>query len=156
MMRDSYTIRLEPVELTYEELEPLYRLHYAEMQARLAEQGILVSSYNPRLDEYFKAGAGGWLLTFVLRVAGVAVGYSNIYLTHDMHNRDFIAQEDTIYVLPEHRNGAGRLLAKAVYAELKGRGVKRLSVDTTTDLRVHKWLARQGYKHAAHRMILTF
>lgn len=151
-----YTTSLESFVSTYPELEPLYRQHYRAMQERLSGQGVPLSDYNPRLSEYVKASAGGWLLTFVLRFDGVAVGYSNIYLTSDMHNQDLIAQEDTIFVVPEHRNGAGRRLARAVYDELKRRGVKRLNVDTTTDLRVHKWLSRQGYKHVAHRMTLIF
>ena len=113
------------------------------------------SPFNPRVDEYSRASNGGWLLTFVLRDDGRAVGYCNVYVTQDMHNRDVIAQEDTIYVLPEHRNGAGRMLARAVHEELRKRGVLRLNITTSTDLRVSKWLARQGYRHTAHCMTLN-
>lgn len=151
----SYSVQTETFEGTYLELEPLYRQHYAEMCKRLEAEGLETSPYNPRLDEYAKASRGGWLLTFVLRFEGNAVGYSNIYVTNDMHNHDLIAQEDTIYVVPEHRNGSGRQLARAVHTELKLRGVKKLNVTTATDLRVSKWLARQGYKHTAHCMTLT-
>ena len=152
----KYEVHLERFDDTYTELEPLYRQHYSAMRDRKAELGISISDYFPRLDEYVKAASGGWLLTFVLRLEGKAVGYSNIYVTNDMHNHDKIAKEDTIYVTPEHRNGSGRLLARAVHEELKKRGVKRLDVTTSTDLRVAKWLQRQGYKHTAHEMTLTF
>lgn len=152
----TYKVSLESFDATYKELEPLYRQHYAQMKARLSEAGIERSDYNPRLAEYSKASNGGWLLTFVMRHDGRAVGYSNIYVTNDMHNNDPIAQEDTIYVVPDHRNGSGRLLAEAVKTELRSRGVKRLNVTTATDLRVSKWLKRQGFKHAAHCMTLTF
>lgn len=152
----TYAISIEPFDACYAELEPLYRQHYAAMRQRKAELGIETSDYAPRLDEYVKASRGGWLLTFVLRADGKAVGYSNIYVTSDMHNQDKIAKEDTIYVVPEHRNGSGRSLARAVHQELKARGVKRLDVTTATDLRVAKWLQRQGYKHTAHEMTLTF
>lgn len=140
---------------TYQELEPLYRKHYAEMQSRLKADGVTVSDYNPRLDQYEKFGNEGWLLTFVLRDENKAIGYSNIYVTADMHNHDKIAQEDTIYVLPEYR-GNGRILIKAVHAELKARGVKRMHVTTMTDLRVAKLLERMGYKHTAHHMTVEF
>ena len=60
------------------------------------------------LDEYEKASRGGWLLTFVLLAEKIPVGHCNVYITNDMHNNDLIAQEDTIYVLPEHRNGVGK------------------------------------------------
>ena len=152
----TYAVSLETIEQSYAELEPLYRQHYAAMRERMAAQGVQMSSYNPRFEQYDKASKEGWLLTFVLRSDGKAVGYSNIYVTNDMHNGDLIAQEDTIYVVPEHRNGSGRLLARFVHADLKARGVKRLNVTTATDLRVSKWLERQGYKHTAHCMTLTF
>lgn len=148
-------VTVERFRETYKELEPLYRKHYAEMQARLAADGVTVSEYNPRLDQYCKFGDEGWLLTFVLRDEGRAVGYSNIYVTADMHNHDPIAQEDTIYVLPEFR-GNGRILIKAVHAELKARGCKRMHVTTMTDLRVAKLLQRMGYKHTAHHMTVEF
>ena len=152
----NYEIRLEKFKETYSELEPLYRQHYSEMVERLAEQGVQYSPYNPRLDEYIRAGEGGWLLTFVLRLDGKAVGYSNVYITNDMHNQDLIAQEDTVFVLKEHRTGWGRKLIRAVHEELEKRGVKRLNITTATDLRVSKLLSRMGYQHTAHAMTVTF
>jgi GNAT superfamily N-acetyltransferase len=153
----NYEITLEKFRDTYAELEPLYRQHYSEMVERLKADGVEnYSPYNPRLDEYVRASDGGWLLTFVLRLDGQAVGYSNVYITNDMHNHDLIAQEDTVYVLPEHRTGWGRKLIHAVHNELRKRGVKRLNITTATDLRVSKLLGRMGYKHAAHAMTITF
>lgn len=152
----NYEITIERFGPTYLELDPLYRQHYSEMVTRLEELGVKCSPYNPRIDEYTKAGEDGWLLTFVLRHNGQACGYSNIYITNDMHNQDLIAQEDTVFVLKEHRNGIGRKLIKYVHDELKRRGVKRLNITTATDLRVSKLLGRLGYKHTAHAMTITF
>ena len=60
---------------------------------------------------------------------------------------ELIAKEDTIYVTPEHRNGLGRRLTKAVLAELNGRGVRRALVTTQTDLRsgllCRDWASRE-------------
>jgi GNAT superfamily N-acetyltransferase len=152
----SYTFHLGRHRETFEELEPLYRQHYGEMVERLARDGIEYSPYNPRWDEYFKAGDSGYLLTFILRFDGKAVGCSNIYLTHDMHNSDLIAQEDTIYVLPEHRNGIGKKFARVILDELKERGVKRLNVSAMTDLRATKLWKRMGFKESAIQMIYKF
>jgi GNAT superfamily N-acetyltransferase len=152
----SYEITIEKFRDTYAELEPLYRQHYGEMTDRLESTGLTCSPYNPRLDEYIKASEGGWLLTFVLRYERKACGYSNVYLTNDMHNQDLIAQEDTVFVLKDHRNGMGRRLIQFVHDELKRRGVKRLNITTGTDLRVSKLLCRMGYKHTAHAMTITF
>lgn len=156
MLQAAYIVGLESCEETYAELEPLYRAHYKAMSERMEATGVQMSPYSPRRDAYIKANREGWLLHFVLRNGAKAVGYSNIYVTNDMHNGDLIAQEDTIYVVPEHRNGSGRLLARFVHQELKARGVKRLNVTTATDLRVSKWLEHQGYKHTAHCMTLVF
>lgn len=153
----TYRIGLESIEDTYPELESLYRTHYGEMVSRLAEQGISLPAYAPRTDRYFAAGKAGHLLTFVARTeTGEPVGYSNIWLTNDMHNGDLIAQEDTIYVLPAHRNGLGRLLAKAVLSTLRERGVRRLNVTAATDPRATKLWERMGFRHAATAMTYIF
>jgi GNAT superfamily N-acetyltransferase len=141
---------------TYRELEPLYRQHYKEMTDRLSEADIHYSPYKPRLEEYGKASDGGWLLNFVLRTDGTVCGYANVYVTNDMHNNDLIAQEDTVFVLKEHRNGIGKKLVKFVVEDLRSRGVKRLNVSARTDLRVAKLWKRMGFKEAATQMTYEF
>jgi ribosomal protein S18 acetylase RimI-like enzyme len=73
-----------------------------------------------------------------------------------MHNNDLIAQEDTVFVLKEHRNGIGKKLVKFVVEELRSRGVKRLNVSARTDLRVAKLWKRMGFKEAATQMTYEF
>ena len=152
----NYTMTLEKFTDTYRELEPLYRQHYSEMAERLQGQGIDISPYNPRLHEYGAACERGDLLNFVLRLDGQACGYSNVYLTRDMHNQDLIATEDTVFVLKEHRNGVGKQLVRFILDDLQRRGVKRLLVSAMTDLRVAKLWGRMGFKEAATQMIYTF
>ena len=152
----TYTMGLENLSEIYSELEPICREHYAEMKSRLSENGVEVSPYNPRLDKYFEAGNGGWLLTFVLRHEGKICGYSNLYVTNDMHNRDLIAQEDVLFVTKSHRNGIGKTFTKFGLEELKKRGVKRFSVSAVTDLRVAKLWKRMGFKEIATQMMYTF
>jgi hypothetical protein len=152
----NYEITIENFKETYLELEPLYRQHYAEMSERLKGQGIDMSPYNPRLHEYGNSCDRGDLITYVLRLDGVACGYSNVYLTNDMHNQDLIATEDTIFVLKEHRNGVGKKIVVFALQDLKSRGVKRLLVSAMTDLRVAKLWGRMGFKDAATQMIYNF
>jgi GNAT superfamily N-acetyltransferase len=152
----TYTIGLERGDLNYSELEQNYRRHYAEMAERLEKDGIPVSPYNPRLESYFNAFRGGWLLNYVARFNGQAVGHCNVYLTNDMHNGDLIAQEDVLYVVPEHRNGLGKKLVRHVLSDLEQRDVKRVSVLALTDLRVAKIWRRMGFKDAAQMMTYTF
>jgi GNAT superfamily N-acetyltransferase len=152
----TYTLGLERGDINYPELAPIYARHYAEMQARLEAEGHTVSPYNPQLDRYFPAFRDGWLLNFVARHDGKAVGYCNIYLTIDAHNGDPIAREDVLYVLPEHRNGLGRKLVLFVLENLRARGVKRGFVTPTTDPRVGKAWKRMGFKSVAELMVYHF
>jgi len=154
-MREGYSFSIQKLRDVYDELEPLFREHYAEMRQRLAGQGIEISPYKPRLDQYYVASDGGWLLTFVLRFDGKPCGYSQIYLTNDMHNGDYIAQEDTIFVTKAHRNGVGRKLARFVLDHLKSLGAKRLCVTAATDVRATILWKRMGFKEAAVQMIYT-
>lgn len=156
MIRDGYRITIERGDLNYGDLERLYRQHYSEMQDRLRRDGVSISDYNPRIEDYFAWFRSGKLLNFVVRFHGVAVGYSNIYLTNDMHNDDPIASEDTIYILPEHRNGIGKELAKHILAVLRDLGVKRVTISPVTDLRVGKIWQRMGFKPVAQLMTYTF
>lgn len=152
----TYAIAIEKLSDCYGDIHPLCVAHYGEMADRLKGQGVEIPKYQPRYDEYEKANAGGWLLVFVLRHEGKACGYSNIYVTNDMHNGELIAQEDTVYVTHEHRNGIGKKLVRHVLDDLKARGVKKLTVSAMTDLRVAKIWARMGFKEVAVQMCYTF
>lgn len=153
----TYTFALEDGRATYPELQALYRQHYADMQERLAAQGVHLPPCNPQLRRYFEASEKGHLLTYVVRTdASEAVGYSNIYLSTDMHNGDLIAVEDTIYVRKNHRNGVGRRLSKVILADLKRRGVVRLNVTALTDLRVAKLWKRMGFREIGTAMTYEF
>lgn len=151
-----YTLTVEKLHEIYPEVEPLARMHYAQMCERLEQIGIAMSPFNPRLDQYFKSSQEGWLLTYTARIGGELVGYANVYLTSDMHNNDLIAKEDTLYVTPEHRNGVGKQIVKFALSDLARRGVKRVSVDARTDLRVAKMWQRMGFKPASQSMIYVF
>lgn len=152
----EYVFSIENGADNYPEVEPLYRAHYAEMQRRMLEAGIVVAEFNPRLDIYFQYWRAGNLLNYIVRKAGEVVGYSNIYLTSNMHSRELIAKEDTIYLLPAHRNGTGRRFSKFILEDLRRRGVRRLHVEALTDLRVAKLWERMGFKHTAHSMTYVF
>jgi L-amino acid N-acyltransferase YncA len=153
----SYTFAIENGADNYGEIEPLYRQHYAEMQARLAQEGIAIEAYAPRLELYFSNWRAGHLINYIARKDGAAVGYANIYLTNDMHNGAPITVEDTIYVLPAHRNGTGLRLARFVLDDLRARGAKRLFAQSVTDPRVARlWERRLGFRPIGTAMMFVF
>lgn len=153
----SYAFTVENAEENVKELYPLYCQHYAEMQARLSADGVDIPDFNPRLEAYFRGAREGYFLNFVVRTeTGEPVGYCNCWLTNDAHNGELIAREDTVYILPEHRNGVGKRLVKFGLSQLRERGVKRLYVQAMTDLRVEKLWRRMGFKPIATAMTYTF
>lgn len=153
----DYAFTLENGMENYGELQPIYRKHFAEMAERLKNDGIEVGAYNPRLGEYFKSFNAGYLLNYVVRtLEGTPVGYSNVYLTHDMHTSELVAQEDTIFILREHRNGIGKKLVRFILGDLERRGCKRVRITPVTDLRVGKIWKRMGFEEVATLMQYTF
>lgn len=152
----AYTFAVEDGAANYDEILPLYRQHYAEMAERMAAIGVPVAPFAMRLDVYMAYWKAGHLVNYVARCDGVPVGYGNFYLTHSMHNGAFIAKEDAIYVLPGHRNGTGRKLAKLVLDDLRSRGVTRLDVEARTDPRATKLWQRMGFKPTAIAMSYLF
>lgn len=152
----GYEISIERGDLNFAELEPIYRQHYGEMKSRLDADGVPIGEFNMRIEAYFEAWSEGWLINYVARKDGRAVGYCNVYLTDDMHNSERIAQEDALYVLPEHRRGVGRDLVKFALADLEARGVKRVHITPVTDLRVGKIWKRMGFKEVATQMMYVF
>lgn len=155
-LRPGYVLAVENGADNFAELHPIYRTHYGEMQARLKAEGFAMSDFNMRVDLYLQYWRSGQLINYVARNDGVAVGYANIYQTSSMHNGDFIAKEDAIYMLPAHRNGTGRELALFVLDDLRRRGMKKLDVLAQTDPRAVKLWRRLGFRPVAVAMTYTF
>ena len=152
----SYTFTLERGDLNYSELEPNYRRHYSEMQERLTQDGIACPDYNPQLERYFDYFQSGVLRNYVVRFEGKPVGHANVYVTDNMHNGTPIAQEDVLYVVPEHRNGVGRKLVKFILEDLKKLGIRQVHISPVTDLRVGKIWKRMGFRPVAELMVYDF
>lgn len=152
----EYAFHLVHVRDWYPALEPLFRLHYSEMQTRLAGDGVGIADYNPRLDAYFAAADRGEYRTYVVFEDNDLIGYSGIWVTADMHNGQLIATEDTIFVLDGHRKGAGKALARFILKDLEQMGVKRVTITPVTDLRVGKIWQRMGFKPVAQLMTYSF
>jgi GNAT superfamily N-acetyltransferase len=152
----DYRFHLVNLRDWYPAIESLCKKHYAEMQERLAADGVPIGDFNPRTETYFQAADRGEFLMFIALEDNDLIGYSGIWVTPDMHNGQLIASEDTIYVLPGHRNGAGKALAKFILNHLENIGVKRVTITPVTDLRVGKIWQRLGFKPVAQLMTYTF
>lgn len=149
----QYVFSLEKGEEIFDELEPLGRAHYGEMKERLLRDGMVIGDWSPRAEEYIASERKGNLKVFIVRHEGKAVGYSNMYVTNDMHNGELICTEDAIYILPEHRGGVGVAFMKTILHYMKNIGVKRVMITPVTDLRAEPLWARIGFKKYASLMV---
>jgi ribosomal protein S18 acetylase RimI-like enzyme len=151
----TYTITREHFPDAWPEIEPLARQHYAEMLRRFDAEGLPpLGAFNPRLDLYFRAAEEGYLHCFVVRCDGKVVGHTTVYEQQSMHSGEMFGKEDTIYIAPEHRNGIGMKLTKAVLAFLKERGCKRAVIDASTDPRAVKLWQRLGFRPVSQLMMM--
>lgn len=148
----SYEFGIEKVADALADFDPLARMHYAEMKARLEGEGHVVSDYDPQIEEYIRFNEMGYLTLFTVRDDGNPVGYAMVYVSEDMHNRDLVAKEDTLYIHPDHRNGLGKRFVQKILAALRDAGVKRVDVTVTTDPRVAMLWRRIGFKDTAPQM----
>src|SRR5690554_5851403 len=98
----DYVFAVENGADNFKEVAPLYVQHYDEMRRRLEGQGLAVDPLDMQVKEYFTYWQSGILVNYIARCDGRAVGYGNIYVVKSMHTGKKIAQEDAIYVLPEH------------------------------------------------------
>jgi GNAT superfamily N-acetyltransferase len=153
----TYDFHLVNAKDWYPALEPLFRMHYAEMQARLAGDGVSIGDYDPNLTDYFAAADAGTYQCAIVLENDTLIGYCTFWVTKDMHcQSELICQEDALYVVPEARRGAGRPLVRFVLDYLETLGVKRATITPVTDLRVGKIWRRMGFVPVAELMVYTF
>lgn len=145
-MNTGYLFTLEDLEPALPSIYPIWERHYAEMKDRLAGEGIDIAPFNPMVSRYVAANKAGSMFFFTVRCDGLIVGYSMVYLTNDMHTGELIAREDTIYIVPEHRNGVGKRFTKMILHFLKGKGATRAYITAVTDPRATKLWGRLGFR----------
>lgn len=82
------------------------------------------------------------------------VGNFGLYLGRSMHTQERIATEDTLYLLPEHRNGRlGIALIRYAETALRHLGVTELTVDVKLVNNVGPMIERMGYQAVGTRYV---
>jgi GNAT superfamily N-acetyltransferase len=153
----DYQFHIIHVRDWYPALEPLFRRHYAEMQARLSGEGVTIGDYDPRLEDDFAAADRGEYQCAIVLENETLIGYCAFWVVNDMHCRtELICQEDALYIVPEARKGAGKPLVKFILQHLDTLGVKRATITPVTDLRVGKVWKRMGFVPVAELMVWNF
>lgn len=153
MSNPKYYISVESYYNTYNELKVLYKQCYDELAEISKKDGRIYPEYNPWLESYRISDEANALILYVVRVEGNAIGYCIMYLTQDTGNQELITYEDSIYIIPEHRNGIGKLLGKGIVEDMRNRGVKRIVLSAINDSIINMW-KRIGFKPIATTMEL--
>lgn len=153
MSNHQYFIKVESYKNTYKELKILYKQCYDELVEISKKDGRIYAEYNPWLSSYNSSDEANAIVLYVVREGGQAIGYCLMYLTQDTRNQELITYEDSIYILPEHRNGIGKLLGKGIVKDMRNRGVKRIVLSAINDSIVNMW-KRIGFTPIATTMEL--
>jgi GNAT superfamily N-acetyltransferase len=116
-----WTVGHEPAE--YPDVTALIREYFAELTVRYFHRDTDEAEIDLTLEEFPADGLGAFL---VLRCDGVAAGHLGVYPTGELTR---------FYVSPEYRRGGGgRALLAAAEAWARTQGLRRLFLDTRTDL----------------------
>lgn len=148
----EYRIGLERFADVLPELHPLHERHWLETEGH--RHGLpLAPDYEAMADDEKR----GNLVQFTVRRDRVLVGGLRMYLWNSRHTNTLFAEEDTLYIAPEHRGGflAMRLLK---YAEsvLRSLGVREIHADSKLINNADVLMRRMKYEPVALKFVKVF
>jgi GNAT superfamily N-acetyltransferase len=140
-----FIVRVESFRAVLPELEELHRLHWLETEKH--RHGLALA---PDYDAMAARERAGRLLQFTVRAEGALVGHLRMYLAVSLHTQTIYAEEDTLFLLPQHRGG---MLAIALmrYAEtvLRIVGAREIRADSKLLNKADVLMKRLGYTPVA-------
>ena len=141
------TYQCEPLKDCLDEVKALWLSHWQETEGYRA--GL---PFNPDYSRYLEYNDIGYYLLFTARDGKKMVGDIGMYVTVSMHTQTRIAQEDTLYLLPEARQGmnAWRFIS---FTEkyLVSVGVREINLTTKlANPKAAKLMQKMGYPITAN------
>lgn len=116
------TAQTESLTDRLEEMKPLFPMHWEELALNKDKVPL-----DPQYDIYLARDARGEVMFITLRDAGELVGYFVGFVAPGLHYKSCLTLTmDIFYVRPDKRGRCGVKLFRAVEAEAKRRGVKRM------------------------------
>lgn len=141
----DYLIGVERFDAVLPELLPLHELHWSETE--LHRHGLALKPNYAAMSAHDRAGH---LLQFTVRNAGTLVGNLRMFVLPSMHTDGLIAEEDTLFVHPDHRDGMlGLKLLRYAEACLRQIGVESIEANSKTLNNADVLLRRMGYTPVA-------
>ena len=145
----EFTIHVASLRTILNEIVPLHERHWEETEKY--RHGIPL---NPDYEYMMRAEDQGRFLVFTVRHEGNLVGNCMMYMTKSTHTQEWIAEEDTIFILSEYRKGRlGLRFIKYVEDVLRNMGITEIRVTVKTVNRVGDLLKAVGYQHTANQLI---
>lgn len=149
----EYILQVERIEDqdVLEELKPVHAAHWKETERY--RHGIAL---NPDYQYMINAERSGRFMLFTVRSLDGLVGNCMMYLSKSTHTQRWVAEEDTIFILPEHRKGRlGVRLIRYVEDVLRNMGVTEIRVTVKTVNEVGRLLTLLGYNHTGNQLTKT-
>lgn len=146
------TFQVESFRAILPELIPLHEAHWFETEKH--RHGLPL---NPDYDQMGERERAGRMLQFTIRRDGELIGHSRMYLATSMHSQTLFAEEDTLYVKPEHRGGL-MVVALMRYGErlLRALGVREIRANSKLVNRADVLMRRMKYQPVALQFVKLF
>jgi GNAT superfamily N-acetyltransferase len=147
----DHLIQVERIEDVLHELKPVHAAHWQETERY--RHGIAL---NPDYNYIINAERSGRFMLFTVRNQSGIVGNCMMYLSRSTHTQRWVAEEDTIFILPEYRKGRlGVRLIRYVEDVLRNMGVTEIRVTVKTVNDVGRLLSHLGYNHTGNQLTKT-
>lgn len=153
VVHGGYTIAVERMAGILPELHALHLRHWRETERH--RHGIPM---DPDYGSMLEAEADGRLLQFTARSAdGALAGNLRMFIRVSRHTCTRYAEEDTLFMAPEHRGGL-TVLALMRYAEhvLLQLGVREIRANSKLVNRADVLMRRMGYEPVATQFVKFF
>lgn len=146
----DYTIAAERFSaILHPELHYLHRLHWSETEKH--RHGIAL---NPDYPAMLARERAGRLVQFTVRHRGELVGNCRMYLGLSLHSQTLFADEDTLFLVPEHR-GSFLVIHLLRYVErcLIDLGAREIRANSKLVNRADVLMRRLGYRAVATQFV---
>jgi GNAT superfamily N-acetyltransferase len=152
----GYVIAIERFTDVLDELHDLHVKHYSETEKH--RQGLPL---NPDYQAMADAEASGKMVQFTVRKDGALVGNLRVYVGVSLHTgtpfavfptrtKDVGSEEDTLYLLPEHRGGFLAIaLLRYAHGVLIDLGMRQIRANSKMLNKAGVLMKRIGYTHIA-------
>jgi GNAT superfamily N-acetyltransferase len=139
--------QVEPFSQIFAEVKPLVERHWEEIA--LNKDSVVL---DPDWQRYIAMERLGQLSIVTVRAQGRLVGYCCMVIQPGLHYRSCLeARMDVFWLAPEYRGRMGGVrLFRAVEAELKRRGVRRMFVGSKLHKDSSRLFEAMGYKPIEH------